>query len=355
MNKITVLIITLCSVAVCFAQNIQVKRNDFYVAGESNIRLFVREVKDTGTKQNRTPVLLLHGARVPGVASFDLPVAGGSLAADLASGGYTVYVMDARGYGKSTRPAEMLQPPEANLPLVRSAEVVSDINAVVEAICKRNKVEKVALFGWATGGHWLGFYASLHPNRVSHLIFDNSLYGATPAHPTLGKGSNLENPEQKGTFNVKAFGAYRLNTAESLISSWNNSIALADKSQWRDASIVAAYQQAAMDSDSTAKSRTPNTFRSPTGALEDSFYLAIGRGFWDASLIKARTLILRSEKDFWSRPEDVERLKEHLIYAKEVRAVTIPNATHFVHLDRAERGRELFLKEIINFLSPKPN
>ena len=45
---------------------------------------------------------MAHGARVPGIASFDLPVANGSLAADLAQrSGRPIYVMDARGYGVS--------------------------------------------------------------------------------------------------------------------------------------------------------------------------------------------------------------------------------------------------------------
>jgi pimeloyl-ACP methyl ester carboxylesterase len=34
-----------------------------------------------------------------------------------------------------------------------------------------------------------------------------------------------------------------------------------------------------------------------------------------------------------------------------VRSVVIPGATHFVHLDRPERGRNLLLNEINSFLS----
>ena len=98
----------------------ELARQDFFVESEPGIELFVREVRPAGMTSGGAPVLLLHGARVPGLASFDLPVPNGSLAGDLAEAGHIVYVMDVRGYGRSTRPPEMSEPPDANPPLVRS-------------------------------------------------------------------------------------------------------------------------------------------------------------------------------------------------------------------------------------------
>ena len=83
--------------------------------------------------------------------------------------------------------------------------------------------------------------------------------------------------------------------------------------------------------------------------MEDSFYLATGRQLWDASLILTPTLVLASERDFWSRPADRERLHAHLVHAP-VKVVVIPGATHFVHLDREDRGRGLFLQEVVKFV-----
>jgi hypothetical protein len=87
----------------------KVERQDFFVNGDPGVRSFVREVVIRVGIGNTTgePILLLHGACVPGVASFDLLAPGGSLAADLAQLGFDVYVMDVRGYGRSTRPKEM--------------------------------------------------------------------------------------------------------------------------------------------------------------------------------------------------------------------------------------------------------
>lgn len=325
-----------------------VVRRDLFVSSTPGLQIFVREVKSKNS--NGKPILLIHGARVPSLASFDLPVTNGSLAEDLAKAGHIVYLMDARGYGRSTRPPEMSQPRENKPALVRSNEIVQDIATVVGEIQKRTKQKKVALFGWATGGHWAGQYAAVFPDNVSHVIILNSLYGATSGHTQLGPGSPLEDPQNKGRFNMAAYGSYRLNREETLIGSWDTSIPIADKSQWYDSTLVAAYKKAAMESDPTTTTRTPHSFRSPAGAMEDSFYLASGRQLWDASLIRARVFVIRGELDFWSRPEDLTKLAEHLVHAEKVETWTIPQATHFVHLDRPERGRTELIRRVIEFL-----
>ena len=141
-----------------------IQRKDFFIASDPGIRLFVREVS-ASRATSHVPILLIHGARIPGIASFDLPVAGGSLAADLATSGFDAYVMDVRGYGRSTRPAEMDGQPNAHPPSVRSNEAVRDIASAVDWIEHREHVSAVALFGWATGAQWAGYYASHYPEK----------------------------------------------------------------------------------------------------------------------------------------------------------------------------------------------
>jgi len=45
----------------------------------------------------------------------------------IASRGYDVYLLDLRGYGRSTRPKEMSENPDANPPLVNGMTAVKDI------------------------------------------------------------------------------------------------------------------------------------------------------------------------------------------------------------------------------------
>jgi pimeloyl-ACP methyl ester carboxylesterase len=326
-----------------------VRREDFAVAGDNGLRLFVREVRDDAVQAaERPPVILLHGARVPGLASFDLAVPGGSLAADLARTGHRVFIMDAGGYGGSDRPGQ--DGLRSGAALARSAEVVRDIGTVVAAVKARTGAERIALLGWATGGHWAGMFASRHPAQVSHIVIYNSLYGVEVGHPTLGPGSDASDPQDPTRFNAARFGAYQLHSAASLMPSWDRSIPVDDKTLWRDPAVADAYQKAALASDPTSASRNPPSFRAPSGAIADSFELAAGRKLWDASAVTAHVLIIRSANDFWSRPADVTTLQQDLRQASSVRAVSIPEATHHVHLDRAERGRDLFLGEVTRFL-----
>lgn len=326
-----------------------VERDDFTVESDPGVNIFVREVRETRSRGG-LPIILVHGARVPGLASFDLDMPKGSLAQDLALAGHRVFVLDARGYGRSTRPAEMDGDPSACPPIARSDAVVRDLAAVVRVVLGRAGAERVALLGWATGGMWAGHYTTLYPNAVGHLVLFNSLYGGTRGHAWLGLGSDFEDHERPGRFNVEAVGGYTLASADSLLSSWDASIPAERLEEWRDPAVAQAYVEAALGSDETASSRTPRSLRAPTGALEDSFYLASGRQLWDASLIRARTLIIRSERDFWSRLEDVEMLRAHLVHARQVTNIELPRATHYAHLDRSAAGRDRFVEAVCAFL-----
>ena len=203
----------------------QFSRTDFHVLTSDGFQIAVREIKLLTNEGAKTPsIILVHGARVPGIASFDLTVPGGSLAEDLAKAGFATYVMDARGYGSSTRLKAMDLPPEETRPLSRAYEVVRDIAAVVREVQHRNSTNQVALFGWATGALWCGMYTSQYPETVSHLILLNGLYGGSTEHPMLGHGSSSEDPQHPGRFNEKAIGAYSTADAHSLIARWDISI-----------------------------------------------------------------------------------------------------------------------------------
>lgn len=303
-----------------------VTRHDWDVRGGAGT-LHVREVR-LATATGARPVLLVHGARVPGVASFDLPVPGGSLAGDLALAGHRALVVDARGYGGSTRPAVMDGPADAAGPVVTGDQVVADIDDVV----RWSGADRVDLVGWATGGHWAAWYASEHPARVANLVVHNSLYGGTEGHPM---------------FTERPSGAYRLTTAAQLLPAWDDSIPVPDKATWRDPRVAQSYVDEALASDPAADGH----FRAPNGAMLDSYLLATGTQLWDAHRIRARTLVVRGEYDFWSRPADLTDLAADLTGVRDLRAITLPAATHHVHLDRPERGRAQLLTEINTWLA----
>ncbi|WP_250981565.1 alpha/beta hydrolase [Rahnella sp. CG8] len=352
MNILGVLLMSVSSVLAAPEKNdtsTPISRTDRYISLEGDEQLYVREVRlKSGTMTPQPPVLLIHGARVPGLASFDLPVKGGSLAADLALAGFQVYILDLRGYGLSSRPAAMNAPADQSAPLIRTADAIDDLVHAVHSIQVWSGSPRINILGWATGGHWAGAYAAKYPQTVERLVLYNTLYGGSPHHPTLGFGSPLDDPRHPGHFNSAQFGGWRLNTQESLFPAWDNSIPVADKTQWRDEAVKRAYGDAALRSDSTSQLRTPPSFRAPTGAMADSFELATGRKQWSATaLTTVPVLVIRSERDFWSRQEDADAIMKDAPIAE---GLTIPEATHFVHLDRDSAGRKLFLQAVIRFL-----
>ncbi|WP_394840765.1 alpha/beta hydrolase [Pendulispora brunnea] len=325
----------------------RIERRDAMVQSDPGIMIAVREVVAVGgAAPRRVPVVLVHGAGGGGVSSFDSPVPGYSLAEDLARAGHAVTVLDVRGWERSTRPPELEAPANANPPAVPSAEAIRDIGAVVASVRAREH-GPVALFGWATGGHWVGMYAATHPEAVSHIVLLNTIYG-TPGAWSMR--ALLEDSEHPGEF-ARTLGAYNLRDTRSMLRTWDTTIPSADKTTWRDPQVAEAYASGAIASDPTSSQRTPPSVRLPNGPLRDSYQLAGGTKFWQAGDIRAATLIVRSELDHWSRPEDVTALQRELVHARRVETLQVPQATHFVFLDRPEHGRQQFVDALTRFLA----
>jgi len=327
----------------------QVTRQDFFVKSEPGIQIFVREVLPV-TESEDIPILLIHGGGPGGLASFDLEVPGYSLAEDFATAGYRVYILDVRGWGRSTRPTSFNQPPEDSPPSVPSEEAVRDIGAVVDWIHTRNQGQSVALVGWATGGHWAGMYTSQNSPKVSHLVMLNSLYGVDAPWELR---EAFEDPAHPGQFDPSA--GDRLATAEGLVAKWNDVIPTDDLNEWRDAAVVKMYQQMALASDPTSHTRTPPSMRIPGAFRQESYNLSRGQKYWEAKAITVPTLVIRGERDYWSRPADLAALKAGLVNAPVVETVTIPNGTHHLFLDRPERGRDRFVQVVLDFLAQPQN
>src|SRR3954451_7514868 len=81
---------------------------------DAGIELYVRNKRPAGITGFAADKILLyvHGATYPSETAFDLPIEGASMMDLIASRGHDVYLVDIRGYGRSTRPPEMGRPPQ---------------------------------------------------------------------------------------------------------------------------------------------------------------------------------------------------------------------------------------------------
>ena len=160
-------------------------------SAESGVRIFVRNKhRDDLTHFSANKiVLLVHGATYPSETVYDLNLPGGSWLEVLASQGYDAYLMDVRGYGRSTRPVSMHEPAENNPPFADTADARSDVSAVVDFILARRKVEKINLIGWSWGTSIMGGYTTTHNDKVNKLVLYAPVWNFNAAPPISGNGA----------------------------------------------------------------------------------------------------------------------------------------------------------------------
>jgi pimeloyl-ACP methyl ester carboxylesterase len=140
-------------------------------SGDAGVQLFVRNKHPSGKETSPDKILLfVHGATYPAETAFDLPIEGVSMMDLIAARGYDVYLVDVRGYGRSTRPAEMSQPPEANKPIVSTKVAAHDLGAAVDYVLRKRKVSKINVMGWSWGTSIAGLYTSEHNDKVNRLV-----------------------------------------------------------------------------------------------------------------------------------------------------------------------------------------
>jgi len=318
----------------------EIIRRDFTVLSTDGLRIFVRELRDTEARADKGPMLMVNGGRAGVLASWDVDAPGASTAEEIAAAGHHVYLMDVRGFGRSDFPKEMeggrMDAPVA----VRSNEAVRDIAAVVNEIKRLHpEDENLAAIGWATGSQWLGHYASLYPEEISHLIYYNGAYGGPAGGWSLQE--EFGDPERPEELNYGRHGSYRLATAENLAGRWRD--------EGIDQAFLDRYVELSMEGDETTGEREPASFRFPSGPTADTLKMVNGRQLFDASFIRANVLILRSANDFWSRSVDGQTLLAHLTNAASAELVEIPGASHYVHLQPTQ-DRQKFLDAVRAFI-----
>lgn len=330
----------------------QIRRRDFHLRTVDGVNVAIREVR-TAEPGDRVPVILLHGTRIPGLSEFDLPVENGSLAEDLARNGHNTYILDARAFGRSDRPDEMEAPPKSYAPsLSRSIEVTRDVDAAVDHALKETGQSRAALFGWGVGGTIVAMYAALWPEKVSHIVGYMMIYGGVGDHPQFRIGSKWDDPEHPGRFNKKDFGNYAWNGLDLLDVHWDSQIPIEDKAAWRDPAMFEAFRSALIEGDPKAATMDPPMYRSPNGMLEDLYVMGCrGETLFSATQIYCKVMIARGQYDGLCRVEDMEAFMDDLVNAEEIVFWNPPDTTHYILLDRPERGRTALLDRMDEFLT----
>jgi pimeloyl-ACP methyl ester carboxylesterase len=302
----------------------------------AGIEVFVRSKRPEGlaSSPGRT-LIFVHGATYPAHTAFDLPLIGVSWMDYIAARGFDVWCVDLPGYGRSTRPAAMAQPPEANPPLVRGEEAVAAIAAVAAFIRERRSVPRLQFMGWSWGGSLVARYATENAVAVERLVLYSPLWlDDTPG--VAGAGT--------------ALGAYRTVTQAQARERWLSGVPDAARNSLIPPGWFEHWAGVTWATDPEGMRRNPPVLRAPNGALQDSReYWQAGRPFWDPTKVTAPTLLVVGEWDRDAPPAMATTLFPLLTASPGKRCVLLGEGTLSMMLER-NRGAlftavQVFLEE----------
>ena len=303
-------------------------------AKDAGIELYVRNKRpaDMKTFTPERTLLYVHGATYPSETAFDLELDGFSWMDYIARQGYDVYLLDLRGYGRSTRPAEMNQAAKDNAPIVKTETAVRDIEAVVDHILQRRGIYKLNLLGWSWGTTTMGSYAAQNPRRVNKLV----LYA-----PVWLRKEPLKLPPGP-------LPAYRSVTREAAKQRWLNGVAAEKQKGLIPDGWFEAWADATFATDAWGAQQTPPVLRAPNGVIDDiQNFWAAGKPKYDPAKITAPTLIIHAEWDQDTPAYMSQTLFPLLTNAASKRYIVIGEGTHSIIM---EKNRMQLFKEIQLFL-----
>jgi len=283
-------------------------------ASEPGIKLYVRNKHLPGTKTFRPDnvVLFVHGAISPSETTFDLPFNGLSWMDDLANHGFDVYLVDVRGYGKSSRPVAMAAPPADNPPQVRTITAVQDLGTAVDFILQRRQISSLNVIGWSWGTAISALYTTQHNEKVNRLVLYAPIWlrdqKASAKKPKPLGAYRYVKPEKVMKFLLKGAPAGK----ELMPVSWQK--------HW----IQASYT-----SDPEGYRASPKYVRAPNGVkLDRREYWMSGKPLYDPADIRRPTLIILGAWDAITPTKLAKAIYAKLDNAKPKHLVILNEGTH---------------------------
>jgi pimeloyl-ACP methyl ester carboxylesterase len=313
------------------------------VPSDPGVSVYVRN-KRLGSMTTFTAektVLFVHGATVPSGIAFDLSLGGESWMNYIAKAGYDVWFVDVRGYGRSTRPAAMDQPPQANPPFATTEEAVRDVSAAVDYILQARSVPRLNLIGWSWGTVTMAWYTSRNNAKVDKLVLYAPIWiRQTPSQIQAGPGP---------------LGAYRTVAMSAARERWLAGVAPEKQKDLIPPGWFEAYADATLKSDPGGMARNPPVLRAPNGVLADGqrYWAAPGgqaKMPYSAADIRVPTLLIKAEWDLDTPAYMAQTLFPLLTGTPYKRYVELGEGTHFVVM---EKNRMSLFREVQLFLDER--
>jgi len=305
-------------------------------SADPGIELYIRNKHPAGVKSFPADKILLyvHGATYPSETAFDLPLNGLSMMDYIARQGWDVYLVDIRGYGRSTRPPEMDKPASENPPIVDTSVAVKDVGSAVDHILHKRGVAKISLMGWSWGTVIMGMYTTQHNDLVNRLVLYAPAWIFT-TRPAIGGGS-------------APLGAYRTVAKDAARQRWLRGVPDDKKAALIPDGWFEQWADATWATDPVGANENPPVLRAPNGVLKDfGAYWTVGKAQYDPGDIRVPTLIIHAEWDADLPSDQAQTYFTKLTNAPYKRFVEIGEGTHSIMM---EKNRMQFFREVMNFL-----
>ncbi len=329
------MVVSLALSGTAFAQSPRLTMTEAMIpSSDPSMKLYVRNKHAEGMTSfspDRT-LLFIHGATYPAETSFDLPIDGVSMMDLFAQNGFDVYLVDVRSYGRSTRPPEMDQPPEANKPIATSEEAGADLGAAVDYILALRGISKLDLMGWSWGTSIAGAYTANHNDKINRLILYAPAWTFQPAvaPPT------------------SPIAAYRLVAKEDAKARWLKGVPEDKQATLIPPGVFDAWWDATIAEDPVGSKMNPPKLRAGNGVrAEFASYWGAGKPFYDPGKITVPTLLIHAEWDADLPTYMAEAYFARLTSTPYKRFIQLGEGTHTVML---EKNRMQFFHEILGFL-----
>ena len=293
--------------------------------------LLVREQTPASGDRTR-PVLYIHGSSFPSASSVMFRFGGTSWADALNVAGLNVFALDFAGYGGSERYPVMASEDPVGTPPGRALEAAEQIARAVAFIREQTGASRVSVIAHSWGTIPAALFTIQHPEAIDRLVlFGPILERQGPPASQTSRWSLVTIAQQHARF-VGGVPAGHAPVLEE-----------ADFPRW--ASVYLA-------SDPHAGERTPASVKIPSGPAADLLAAWSGRLGYDPGDLARPVMLVRGEWDTPSSAADAAWFESKLASGLEYRIVTVPDATHLMHL---EAGRHALYAATNAFLAGTPS
>jgi pimeloyl-ACP methyl ester carboxylesterase len=284
-------------------------------AGESGIQLYVRNKHPADMAQVPPGRVLLyvHGSTLPSEATFDLALEGLSWMDYIAGHGWDVYLMDVRGYGRSTRAPAFAEAEVTQAPIVWTDMKVRDVGAVINFIRKRRGVAGVSLLGWSWGTVVTGAYATAHSDEIGSLVLYAPVWCAGPcafdAERATSHAAAHASKQETGSIVVQTMAQARRRLQAGAPKGQLGTLM---PPAWFE-----AWSAATLATDPVGAQQDPPVLRTPAGVSQDaSAFWDEGKSYYDPKRITAPTLAVVAEWDTVTPADEARALYEALVNSR---------------------------------------